>query len=104
MNEEWYNDRIRMTIDAEWASSYYDCIFFTISDPKQRSNYEIWLNQLISAYQTFIHGKDTTFSRFLSDLPSVPAEVLGLLRDLCVDPDRQLFLFARNTWNTDHGF
>lgn len=35
-------------------------------------------------------GKDRTFSRFLLDLPSVPADVLGLLRDLCADAERHV--------------
>ncbi|KAG1907771.1 Symplekin tight junction protein C terminal-domain-containing protein [Suillus fuscotomentosus] len=79
MNEEWYNDRIRMTDDPHW-----------------RPNYELWLNQVVSTYQTVLEGKpegkpdgrDKAFARFLLDLPSVPPDVLGLLRDLSVDPDK----------------
>jgi symplekin len=79
MNEEWYNDRIRMADDPHW-----------------RPNYESWLNQIVSTYQTVLEGKpegkpdgkDKAFARFLLDLPSVPPDVLGLLRDLSVDPDK----------------
>ncbi|KAJ7449602.1 Symplekin tight junction protein C terminal-domain-containing protein [Mycena latifolia] len=74
MNEEWYNDRIQLEIDQDW-----------------RPNYDIWLNQIVASYQTLLDGKDRTFSRFLLDLPAVPDDVLGLLRELCVDtnsPDR----------------
>ncbi|KAG2145122.1 Symplekin tight junction protein C terminal-domain-containing protein [Suillus clintonianus] len=79
MNEEWYNDRIRMADDPLW-----------------RPNYESWLNQVVSTYQTVLEGKpegkpdgkDKAFARFLLDLPSVPPDVLGLLRDLSVDPDK----------------
>ncbi|KAF9462864.1 Symplekin tight junction protein C terminal-domain-containing protein [Collybia nuda] len=74
MNEEWYNDQIRLAKDRHW-----------------RSNYDTWLNQIVASYQTLLDGKDRTFSRFLLDLPAVPGDVLGLLRDLCVDytsPDR----------------
>ncbi|KAG0709256.1 Symplekin tight junction protein C terminal-domain-containing protein [Suillus ampliporus] len=79
MNEEWYNDRIRMADDPDW-----------------RPNYESWLNQVVSTYQTVLEGKpegkpdgkDKAFARFLLDLPSVPPDVLGLLRDLSVDPDK----------------
>ncbi|KAF7294404.1 hypothetical protein MKEN_01432800 [Mycena kentingensis (nom. inval.)] len=67
MNEEWYNDRMHRD-DLDW-----------------RPNYDTWLNQIVSAYQTLLDGKDRTFSRFLLDLPSVPEDVLGLLRELCVD-------------------
>ncbi|KXN86580.1 Symplekin [Leucoagaricus sp. SymC.cos] len=68
MNEEWYNDQIRLERDNNW-----------------RPNYDIWLNQIVASYQTLLDGKDRTFSRFLLDLPAVPPDVLGLLRDLCVD-------------------
>ncbi|KAJ2915453.1 hypothetical protein MD484_g4945, partial [Candolleomyces efflorescens] len=68
MNEEWYNDRIRLDKDPNW-----------------RPNYDTWLNQIVAGYQTILDGKDRTFSRFLLDLPAVPADVLDLLRDLCVD-------------------
>ncbi|THH18059.1 hypothetical protein EW146_g2859 [Bondarzewia mesenterica] len=71
MNEEWYNDQIRMSRDRNW-----------------RPNYDVWLNQIVAAYQTHLDGKDRTFGRFLLDLPSVPPDVFTLLRDLCVEPDR----------------
>ncbi|KAG5652625.1 hypothetical protein H0H81_004354 [Sphagnurus paluster] len=68
MNEEWYNDQIRLGDDPDW-----------------RPNYDTWLNQIVASYQTLLDAKDRTFSRFLLDLPSVPSDVLGLLRDLCLD-------------------
>lgn len=74
MNEEWYNDQIRLKKDRDW-----------------RPNYEAWLNQVVASYQTVLDGKDKTFARFLLDLPSIPADVLELLRELCTDsssPDR----------------
>ncbi|KAI0057230.1 hypothetical protein BV25DRAFT_1831381 [Artomyces pyxidatus] len=74
MNEEWYNDQIRSSRDRDW-----------------RPNYDIWLGQIVAAYQTHlehIDGKDRTFARFLLDLPSVPPDVFALMRELCVDPDR----------------
>nr|GAT46745.1 predicted protein [Mycena chlorophos] len=67
MNEEWYNDRIHR------------------SDPNWRPNYDTWLSQIVAAYQTLLDSKDRTFSRFLLDLPSVPEDVLDLLRELCID-------------------
>lgn len=68
MNEEWYNDQIHSERDNNW-----------------RPNYDIWLNQIVASYQTLLDGRDRTFSRFVLDLPAVPPDVLGLLRDLCVD-------------------
>ncbi|KAI6112643.1 Symplekin tight junction protein C terminal-domain-containing protein [Pisolithus sp. B1] len=79
MNEEWYNDRIRSAADPNW-----------------RPNYESWLNQLVSTYQTTLEGKvdgkpdskDKAFSRFLLDLPDVPSDVLDMLRELSVEADK----------------
>ncbi|KAJ8521574.1 hypothetical protein ONZ45_g1743 [Pleurotus djamor] len=70
MNEEWYNDRIRLS-----------------KDPTFRTNYDTWLHQIVVSYQTLLDGKDRTFSRFLLDLPSIPPDVLSLLRDQCLDKD-----------------
>ncbi|TBU30651.1 Symplekin tight junction protein C terminal-domain-containing protein [Dichomitus squalens] len=77
MNEEWYNDRIRRQQDRAW-----------------QPNYETWLNQIVAAYQTHAEGKDRTFSRFLLDLPAVPQDVLNLLRESCVEPERRQMGFA----------
>ncbi|EGN96587.1 hypothetical protein SERLA73DRAFT_111193 [Serpula lacrymans var. lacrymans S7.3] len=79
MNEEWYNDRIRLADDPNW-----------------RSNYDSWLNQIVATYQTILEGKpegkpdnkDKAFSRFLLDLPAVPSDVMHLLRDLSVEADK----------------
>lgn len=68
MNEEWYNDQIRAIWDRNW-----------------RPNYDVWLNQIVASYQALLDGKDRTFARFLLDLPSIPTDVLDLLRELCVD-------------------
>ena len=57
-------------------------------DVIQRPNYDTWLNQIIAAYQTQLDSKDRTFSRFLLDIPAVPPDILALVRELCVDPER----------------
>ncbi|CDO73286.1 hypothetical protein BN946_scf185008.g48 [Trametes cinnabarina] len=77
MNEEWYNDRIRRQHDRAW-----------------QPNYETWLNQVIAAYQTHTDGRDRSFSRFLLDLPHVPQDILTMLRESCVEPDRRQMGFA----------
>ncbi|KAH7914854.1 Symplekin tight junction protein C terminal-domain-containing protein [Hygrophoropsis aurantiaca] len=79
MNEEWYNDRIRRMRDPDW-----------------QGNYDSWLNHIVSTYQTILDekpdgkpdSKDKAFARFLLDLPSVPPDVMALLRDFSVDPDK----------------
>ncbi|KAF5388652.1 hypothetical protein D9757_004811 [Collybiopsis confluens] len=80
MNEEWYNDQVRQERNMKW-----------------RPNYDVWLGQIVAAYQTHLDGKDRTFTRFLLDLPSVPADVLSLLRELCVEnnsPDKMQIGFS----------
>ncbi|KAI5992594.1 Symplekin tight junction protein C terminal-domain-containing protein [Pisolithus orientalis] len=81
MNEEWHNDRIR-----------------SAADPDCRPNYQSWLNQIISTYQTVLEGnadekpdsKDKAFSRFSLDLPDVPSDIWDILRDLSVNDARGL--------------
>ncbi|KAJ3536396.1 hypothetical protein NM688_g6844 [Phlebia brevispora] len=77
MNEEWYNDQVRNQKEPDW-----------------RPNYEIWLNQLVAAYQTHLDNKDRSFSRFLLDLPAVPPELMSLLREMCVEADRRSIGFT----------
>jgi hypothetical protein len=70
--------------------------FMLSSCTQQRTNYDAWLNQLVSSYQTILENKadgkpdskDKAFAKFLLDLPSVPTDVLDLLRDLSVDPEK----------------
>ncbi|TFK51746.1 hypothetical protein OE88DRAFT_1679157 [Heliocybe sulcata] len=71
MNEEWYNDRIRSAEDPDW-----------------RPNYDIWLSQILAAHQTHLDARDRTFTRFLLDLPSIPPDVLEMLRELCLESER----------------
>jgi len=75
MNEEWYNDQVRISSDNDW-----------------RPNYDVWLNQVVAEYQLRLDRKDRMFARFLLDLPSVPSDVFTLLRDLCTEPDRYVRL------------
>lgn len=55
---------------------------------------------MVSSYQTILEGraegkpdgKDKAFAKFLLDLPSIPADVLDLLRDLSVDHEKYVLL------------
>ena len=51
-------------------------------------NYVIWVQKLVTAYEPLIDAKDRAFSRFLLDIPQVPPEVLQILRDISVEPER----------------
>jgi hypothetical protein len=91
MNEEWYNDQVRLSSDIDWVSAPYDFspVVLTVC---QRPNYDVWLNQVVAEYQLRLDRKDRMFARFLLDLPSVPSDVFTLLRDLCTEPDRYVRL------------
>jgi symplekin len=100
MNEEWYNDQIRSGKDLEWVRVFHPRDdFASIIFVCQRPNYETWLNQIVASYQTALDGKDKTFARFLLDLPSLPTDVLDLLRELCLDVTRYV-----SRLNVDVGF
>uniref|UniRef100_D8Q373 Symplekin n=1 Tax=Schizophyllum commune (strain H4-8 / FGSC 9210) TaxID=578458 RepID=D8Q373_SCHCM len=69
MNEEWYNDQIHLQF---------------MKDERWRPNYDIWLAQLVAAYETMLDD-ERSFAKFLLDLPAVPPDVMDLLRDLCIE-------------------
>lgn len=100
MNEEWYNDRIRIGNGSNWVRFDHRDPQPTFTSNDQRPNYDSWLNQIVSSYQTILESKaegkpdsrDRAFAKFLLDLPSIPADVLDLLRDLSVDPEKYVSL------------
>ena len=69
------------------VSGWYDT-----NNEIKRPNYETWLNQLVAAYQAHLDNKDRSFSRFLLDLPTIPQDLMSLLQEMCVEPDRQVLL------------
>lgn len=88
MNEEWYNDQLRLRQHVPWVRLIFLPIQLQSYMFPQRPNYEIWLNQIISVYQALTEGTDKTFSRFLLDLPAIPPDVFDLLRDFSIDFER----------------
>lgn len=93
MNEEWYNDKIKSSLDPDWVRSFLNDTIILLSVILKYSNYPLWVQKLVSAYEPMIDAKDRTFARFLLDIPFVPQEVLHMLRDLCVEPDRLVICF-----------
>lgn len=77
MNEEWYNDTIRASENPNWFR-----------------NYPVWVEKLVTAYETLLDNKDRTLSRFLLDIPSVPQSSFIMLRDLCCEKDRMQVGFS----------
>ncbi|KAG8748374.1 hypothetical protein FRC10_005921 [Ceratobasidium sp. 414] len=77
LNEEWYNDRIQAQ-----------------ANPNRERKYDLWLVRLAVALKARIEAKDKTFARFLMELPSVPADVLSLCRELAEAPQQMHVGFA----------
>jgi symplekin len=89
MNEEWYNDRIRAQQNLSWASATASCVTTGhTKSPLQQPQYDVWLQKIVSAHQDRPNAKDRTFSQFLLDLPSLPEQILALLREFCTDPEK----------------
>lgn len=53
----------------------------------QTSRYSIWALRLVKAYSE-LSLKDKTFGALLLDLPSIPPDILLMLRDFCLDNER----------------
>ena len=85
-----------MEVDPTGYAYHHHSLRQTLTLNDQRPNYDSWLNQIVSSYQTILESKaegkpdnkDKAFAKFLLDLPSIPADVLDLLRDLSVDPEK----------------
>ncbi|GJJ11108.1 hypothetical protein Clacol_005339 [Clathrus columnatus] len=71
MNEEWFNDRLRLQYNPRWQPQY-----------------ESWLQKIVAAHQERLNAKDKAFTQFLLDLPALPDSILALLREFCTDPDK----------------
>jgi symplekin len=87
------NFREHMDLIISWLTEewYNDCLFNT-------HVYGKWASRIFDNILPFIEAKDSRiFLRFLGDLPALEEEGLGLvgkLRALCLDPERQKLGFA----------
>jgi hypothetical protein len=80
--------RSSKALAGQQLGRYTSLVYIRALTLLQRSNYDVWLNQIVAEYQLRLDRKDRMFARFLLDLPSVPSDVFTLLRDLCAEPDR----------------
>ena len=46
------------------------------------------MNEIVSTQSKRIDAKDKVFLRFLLDLPSLPPDLIELLRSLALEPER----------------
>lgn len=74
LNEEWYNDRIQkeQNQDAEYVPEHY----------------EKWMLKILDGIVPFLDAKDKLLIRFLSEIPSINADVLKRVVRLAKDPER----------------
>ncbi|KAJ6257719.1 hypothetical protein Dda_7507 [Drechslerella dactyloides] len=78
LNEEWYNDKLQ----ALAARKDED---MTPLEPQ----YAKWMAKVMDGIFPYLETTDRNiFLRFLSELPAIPAAVLGNIRGLCLDPER----------------
>jgi symplekin len=73
LNEEWYNDQAMARSEP--------------GAPRQ-PQYHKWMMKVMDAIFPFLEVRDRMFMRMLSEIPSIPAELLDKVKLLCLDPDR----------------
>jgi symplekin len=71
LNEEWYNDQIMAPLV-----------------PTRQPQYEKWMMKVMDAIFPFLEVRDRMFMRTMSEIPSIPRELLDKVKLLCLDPDR----------------
>ncbi|EWC45969.1 hypothetical protein DRE_04762 [Drechslerella stenobrocha 248] len=78
LNEEWYNDKLQAMAVKENSGR-------VALEPQ----YAKWMTKVMDGIFTYLETTDRNiFLRFLSELPAIPAPVLGNIRGLCLDPER----------------
>jgi symplekin len=67
--EEWYNDKIQTKLGK---------------DPVL--NYDKWALKILNGIVPYLDARDKVLTRFLSEIPSLSAEILERVKGLCRDP------------------
>ncbi|KAF4634018.1 hypothetical protein G7Y89_g4091 [Cudoniella acicularis] len=67
--EEWYNDKVQMTLGAE-------SVF----------HYEKWVLKVLDGILPYLDARDKVLTRFLSEIPGLSLDVLARVKSLCRDP------------------
>lgn len=73
LSEEWYNDRVQQKAASEEGRDI-------------PLHYDKWALRLIEGFVPYLHAQDKVLTRFLSEIPSLNADVLGRVKTLCRDP------------------
>ena len=76
LNEEWYNDRLRVKESGVAAAS-------------NQAPYRVWTLRLLDALLPYLDARDNRLLiRFLSEIPAINSDVLERVKSLAKDPER----------------
>ncbi|RDL38396.1 uncharacterized protein BP5553_02736 [Venustampulla echinocandica] len=67
--EEWYNDRVQMTLGEQTVV-----------------HYEKWVLRVLDGIVPYLDARDKVLTRFLSEIPGLTPDVLARVKGLCRDP------------------
>ncbi|OQE94411.1 hypothetical protein PENNAL_c0004G05487 [Penicillium nalgiovense] len=84
LNEEWYNDRIRMKSAANQRDDSEED-----SEPTVALNYDTWATRLLDGFLAYLDSRDIkVLVRFLSEVPEVTIPITQRVASLAKDPER----------------
>ncbi|KAL6720739.1 hypothetical protein ACLMJK_002664 [Lecanora helva] len=79
LNEEWFNDRIQMSVTQQEKND---------NRQQPNSNYEKWTLRILDGIIPYLDAKDKLLIRFLSEIPEVSEKMLDRVKGLARDPER----------------
>ncbi|KAF7713884.1 Uncharacterized protein PECH_006738 [Penicillium ucsense] len=82
LNEEWYNDRVRMKAANQERTDADD-------EPTVTLYYDTWVLRLLDGFLPYLDSKDIKILvRFLSEIPEVTIAIIQRVAGLARDPER----------------
>lgn len=83
LNEEWYNDRVRMKAAAAQREEDGE------PEPTVSLHYDTWVLRLLDGFLPYLDGRDNkVLVRFLSEIPEVTIPITQRVASLAKDPER----------------
>jgi symplekin len=84
LNEEWYNDRIRMKSAADHRDDGDED-----AEPTVALNYDTWVIRLLDGFLAYLDSRDIkVLVRFLSEVPEITIAITQRVASLAKDPER----------------
>lgn len=85
LNEEWYNDRMQMSVAASQRYGEKK----TDEDVSIPLHYDSWVLRLLGGILPYLDARDIKILiRFLSEIPEVTLPIVGRVQTLARDPER----------------